>query len=100
ILDPPTVDAAIREIPRGKSVPIADLRRELATAYDADAACPISTGNFVRIAAEVALEQLAGGDSHDAVTPFWRVVDPGSPLAKKLSCGPDYLARLRQAEGI
>ena len=55
--------------------------------------CPITTGIFVRIAAEAAEEQLEQGI--ERVTPYWRVVrDDGSLIARF----PGGAARLR-AEG-
>jgi hypothetical protein len=47
---------------------------------------------FIRIAAEAAREQLDAGASPADVTPFWRVVAPGSPLAKKMLVDDVWLA--------
>ena len=47
-----------------------------------------------------AWERMAAGAAKDDVTPFWRIVSPKDALAKKLSCGVDELAHLRQLEGI
>lgn len=44
------------------------------------------------------LETSFAGASAHAVTPFWRLVDPGSPLAARLSCGVDRLKSLHSAE--
>jgi hypothetical protein len=48
----------------------------------ADATCPVSTSFFLRTVAEAAWDELEGGKSTSEVAPFWRVVDPKSPLAK------------------
>jgi hypothetical protein len=40
------------------------------------------------------------GDNYEAMTPFWRLVDPKSDLAKKLSCGKAVIQELREDEGI
>lgn len=100
ILDPPTVDDYVRRIPSGSARTIQQLRADLAAQVGAEASCQISTSIFLRIAAECALEQLAAGCSDGEVTPFWRVVEPSSPLAKKLSCGPEFIANKRRQEGI
>jgi hypothetical protein len=63
-----------------------------------DATCPLSTAIFLRIAAEVACEQVTAGAKPPNVTPFWRVVDPDSSLAKKLSCGAGWIAKQRGRE--
>jgi hypothetical protein len=34
------------------------------------------------------------------VTPFWRVIDERSPIAKKLSCGVDMVREQRERERI
>jgi hypothetical protein len=62
--------------------------------------CPLTASIFARIAAEAALEDMAGGKPAEKITPFWRLIDPKSPIAKKLSCGPQFLAKMRRTEGI
>jgi hypothetical protein len=32
------------------------------------------------------------------ITPFWRVIEPKSALAKKLTCGPEFIEEMRAAE--
>jgi hypothetical protein len=94
IADPPLVEAWIRAIPPGRTAEVATLRADLARRHDADATCPTSTAIFLRIVAERALERL---DREPA--PFWRLVAPDSPLAAKLSCGPDFIRHRRALEG-
>jgi len=98
IATPKEMSAYFRSVPRGKTRTMAQLRDALARRYAVDAACPMTTGIFCRIAAEFAYEQLQMGAKK--VAPFWRVIDPSSPLAKKLSCGPDFIRKQRHAEGI
>lgn len=98
VSQPAEVDAHIRALPPGTKATVADLRVALARRHGADLACPLSTGIFVRIAAEAALEDLAQGKNESEVTPFWRVVDPKSPLAKKLSCGAAFVEERRASE--
>lgn len=96
--DPRVVDAVIRATRPGALSTIAELRSELAAQHVADICCPISTSIFVRICAEAALAELEMGRSVQEVTPFWRVVEPNGTLAKKLSCGTDFVTRMRSAE--
>ena len=100
IASPQEVSSYFRRVPKGKTRTIDQLRQALATRHGADAACPMTTGIFCRIAAEAALETMELGAGWDEVAPFWRVIDPASPLARKLSCGPDLIRERREAEGI
>jgi hypothetical protein len=97
---PKLVDAYIRAIPKGKCVDAATIRRDLAATYHADVTCPLTTGIFIRIAAEAAWEQYEKGAPLSRITPFWRVIDEGSPAAKKLSFGTRFLKAQRQKEKL
>lgn len=89
----------VRNIAPGNTRKPEEVRADLAVRHGADATCPLTTGIFLRIIAEVALEDLAAGATLESVTPFWRVVDPKSPLAKKLSCGPEFI-QIRRTEEV
>lgn len=98
IADPALLDDWISLIPPGRTETIAAFRQAMATRHAADATCPASTGIFLRIVAERACEQLASGREPAQVTPFWRMIEPGSALAVKLSCGADFIATQREIE--
>jgi hypothetical protein len=49
--------------------------------------------------AEVALAEMATGTPAEGVIPFWRVVEPGSRIAQRLSCDDHLIADLRAIEG-
>jgi hypothetical protein len=53
-----------------------------------------------RIAAEAAIEEMEDGKPVEKITPFWRLIDAKSPIAKKLSCGTAFVAKMRKQEGI
>jgi hypothetical protein len=93
IASPPLLDARIRAIAPGRTLDPVALRAELARENGAAATCPTSTAIFLRIVAERALERLAADP-----TPFWRVIAPESPIARKLSCGPDFIRHRRALE--
>jgi hypothetical protein len=78
---------------RGRLVTQSQIRERLARAHNADVACPITTGIFVRIAADAAEEDLRLGKKR--VTPYWRVVRDDGTLNEKFN---RQAARLR-AEG-
>jgi len=100
IATPEIVDAYIREIPRGHFVSIGQIRKDLAAAHHTDFTCPVTTGIFVRIAAEAAYEEYEKGKSLSRITPFWRVIAAKSPAAKKLSFGTDLLLAQQKKERI
>ncbi len=100
IANPRTVQDFVSRIPKGEALTIPELRERMAKAFDADTACPLTTGIFLRIVAECALEEMAAGKSPAEVTPFWRAIDPKSGVGKKLSCGKEHLLALRSADGI
>jgi hypothetical protein len=100
ISSPREVQAFVQKIPEGCAVTPAEMRDRLAKRHHADAACPVSTGIFLRIVAEAAWEEIALGKDPGEVAPFWRSVEPKSPLAKKLTCGPQFIEKMRRAEGI
>jgi hypothetical protein len=95
---PPIVDAYIRAIPRGEVRSIERMRREIARRHRCDAMCPVSTAIFLRMVAEAAWEQLEAGSGLQSVAPFWRVVEPGSTTAKKLSVDSRWIELQREAE--
>lgn len=100
ISTPAVLDARIRAIPRGQTMSIVDLRAELADAHGADATCPVTTSMYLRIVADVALLDLEEGADIDTIAPFWRVVDPTSPIAKRIDGAADFIAARRAEEGI
>jgi hypothetical protein len=97
---PKVVDAYIRQIPKGKQVDMTTMRKDLASEYHAEVTCPLTTGIFVRIAAEAAWEQYEKGMPLEKITPFWRVITEKSPAARKLTFGTSLLKEQRKQEGL
>ena len=100
IATPRIIDAYLREIREGSSVTTTRLRDDLVKEYGSQTTCALTSGIFLRIASEAALEAIAAGAPKKSVAPFWRMMERKAPLAKKLSCGPDEAARLRVAAGL
>lgn len=96
IATPKLIDAYIQQIGIGKRIDIKTLRKDLAIEHNADYTCPVTTGIFLRIVAEANYEKLQNGKSVKEITPFWRVIEPKSALAKKLTFGEEFL--LQQIE--
>ena len=96
IATPKLIDEYIQEIGVGKRINIKTLRKDLAIAHNADYTCPVTTGIFLRVVAEANYEKLQQGKHVEEITPLWRMIEPNSALAKKLTFGQDFL--LQQIE--
>ena len=83
---------------RGQTQTIPQMRDQLAAQNGADATCPVSTAIFLRTVTEAAWDELAAGAEVDNIAPFWRVIEPGSVLAKKLRADSDWIASQRDLE--
>ncbi len=95
---PQIVADYIDKIPYGETRTIIRLRQELATANNCDAMCPVSTAIFIRIVAEAAIESMNEDNSAGTMAPFWRLVEPDSKIAKRLSIDGSWIAMQRQSE--
>lgn len=98
IASPALLHGYLRTLSCGEFMTTKELRANLADHHRTDHTCPVTTGIFLRIVAEAAWEQLEAGVSMEQITPFWRVIDPDSPLAGKLSCGRNFIHERRSAE--
>lgn len=77
---------------------VSEIRRRLAIEFSADVTCPLTTGIFIRIVAEAAEENRAGGRKR--VTPYWRVVRDDGTLNPKFPGGVTNQAKYLRAEGF
>lgn len=99
ISSPQEIDDFCNKIPKGKFIEPSQMRHELAKKHKADATCPVTTGIFLRIVAEAALEEYSQGKPANKITPFWRAVDGQSALAKKLSADANHMDILKKLAG-
>jgi alkylated DNA nucleotide flippase Atl1 len=95
---PMAIDEIVKGIPKGDLMTAGKLRAIMADKFDADYACPMTTGIFLRIAAEYANEQMNKGVKN--VTPFWRVIRDDGSLIDKLPGGIEHQAELLAKEGF
>src|SRR5688500_6509515 len=72
IATPKVVDDYVRSIPKGKSVSMQTMRKDLAEEFNTEYTCPLTAGIFLRIVSEAAHEQLEKGTALKNITPFWR----------------------------
>lgn len=98
IATPQIIENYVQQIPKGKTVTVQTMRKDLALEHRAEYTCPVTTGIFLRIVAEANYEKYQQSGSLKNITPFWRIIEPGSPLAKKLSFGQDFIISQRKAE--
>ena len=94
---PLDVDALIRKIPKGKLATTGQIGERLAIDCKADCACPMTTGIFVKIAAETAEEDLRAGKKR--IIPYWRVIKSNGKLNEKFPGGARAQAKRLREEG-
>lgn len=94
---PLDVDVLIQRVKRGKLVTQEQIRKRLAKDFNVDVTCPITTGIFVRIAAEAAEEDLNKGKKR--ITPYWRVIKTDGSLNEKFPGGVKAQATHLRKEG-
>lgn len=98
ILNPRIVRDRVANLRPGEFKSAPDLREEWAQEYGADMTCPMTVGIFLRIVSEAAWDEHLAGAPIESVTPFWRAIDPKSPLAKKLRCGQGFVEQMQKVE--
>lgn len=94
---PLDVDALIRKTKKGKLVTVSEIRSRLARDNRVDVACPLTTGIFIRIAAEAAEEDLRNGRKR--ITPYWRVIRDDGSLNEKFPGGVKAQSQRLKSEG-
>jgi len=94
---PLDVDALVRRVQRGKLATVDQIRERLARDFGADLTCPLTTGIFLRIAAEAAEEDASRGERD--ITPYWRVIKGDGSLNEKLPGGVEAHAQHLRNEG-
>jgi len=94
---PLAVDALIRKVPKGRLVTVAQIMEKLAKDANADCACPMTTGIFLRIVAEAAEEDMRSGKTE--ITPCWRVLKSDGSLNIKFPDGVQAQATRLIKEG-
>ncbi|MDP2662485.1 MAG: MGMT family protein [Dehalococcoidia bacterium] len=92
---PLLIDDLMRKVPEGRLITVDQIRERLARDFNVGSTCPLTTGIFLRIAAETAEEDLQLGKKE--VTPYWRVIRGDGSLNDKFPGGVEaQAARLRE----
>ena len=94
---PLDVDSLMRSIQKGRLATVKQIRERLARDFHTDFTCPLTTGIFIRIAAEAAEEDLNSGEKE--ITPYWRVIKADGSLNQKLPGGTEAQADRLREEG-
>ena len=94
---PMDINALINKISKGKLVTVTQIREKLAKDAHANCSCPMTTGIFLRIVAEVAEEDLR--NEKREVTPYWRVIKADGSLNEKFPGGAQTQAAHLKKEG-
>jgi hypothetical protein len=97
IPSPHQVDAVIRSVRKGSLITVTQIREVLAAQHMTEMTCPLTTGIFIRIAAEAAEEDARAGKTR--ITPYWRVIKDDGSLNPKFPGGADSQADRLRAEG-
>lgn len=84
--DAETLAAAIRALPAGVHSDLGEVRQVIAQQHKADQCCPVTVQRL--------LVQFSTTDD----VPYWRVVDPERPFAKRLVGGGDRVKAMLTAE--
>jgi len=95
---PLDIDVLIRKVRKGRLVTQSQIREKLAEDFKVKVTCPITTGIFVRIAAETAEEDLKAGKKQ--ITPYWRIVRDDGSLIEKFPGGVKTQANYLKEEGF
>jgi len=94
---PLDIDALIKKVTKGQLATVTQIREKLAKVAHAHCSCPMTTGIFLRIVAEVAEEDFSNGQRE--VTPYWRVIKADGSLNGKFPGGVHVQAARLKEEG-
>ena len=95
---PKLIQNYIYHCEKGNFSDVQTIRNDLALETGADFACPMTSGIFLRIVCEYHYEKWQLNAEATDICPFWRMVDPKSELAKKLSFSQDFIEEMRLKE--
>ena len=76
----------LKAAPAGQVSDLGGLRQALAEEFGSDACCPVTVQRHMVAIAE------------KGSAPFWRMVDPERPFARRLAGGPELIRQKLQAE--
>jgi alkylated DNA nucleotide flippase Atl1 len=87
---PATLEALIKQIPKGKLLTTDLLRKQLAAQFNVQGACPVTTRKALQVIAHKA----------STTTPYWRLLKQNGELINYFPGGVQGHAKLLKAEGF
>jgi alkylated DNA nucleotide flippase Atl1 len=81
ISTPSEIQTIVEKVPNGKLITTAQIASQLTRKYKVDFTCPLTTGIFFSLVANLAEEERSEGKKD--ITPYWRVVKPKGYLYDK-----------------
>jgi len=97
---PRDVEMVVRQVPKGKLITPSLIRKHLASHYQVDVVCPLTTGIFLWMVANAAFEDIiTQRATQETVTPYWRVVSNDGSLHPKFPGGVEIQMILLREEG-
>ena len=100
IPSPKVIQEYINNSEFGDKLDVRTMRNDLAIEFNADFTCPMTTGIFLKIVAEYNYEKLKEKKEIEEICPFWRIIEPKSKLAEKLTFGKKFIIENRIVEKI
>ena len=88
------IEAALPLLPPGVVTSEKAFRALVAEPFNMDGCCTFATNKALKSITEAACARLVDGISQSNVMPFWRVITPGSTIAKRLSLDAGTLRQL------
>lgn len=98
IPSPKIIENYLNQSDEGLKLSVETMREDLAIEFGADFTCPMTTAIFLRIVSEYSYEKYIQNNSMHNICPFWRIVDPNSKLADKLSFDKNFIIQKRKSE--
>ena len=97
ISSPEKITEYVNSLAPGCFNSVKQMRKELALLEGADNTCPVTTGIFLKKAIQ---DNYNPERIERSSMPFWRVIDEGHPIIKKLEIDSSKIAELRIEEGF
>jgi alkylated DNA nucleotide flippase Atl1 len=95
---PKDVYDIMANVPEGRLITVAEIRKKLAEKYRVDTACPLTTGIFIWIAANASEEMKENGMIKESI-PWWRTLKSKGELVTKYPGGLERHKTLLEKEG-
>jgi alkylated DNA nucleotide flippase Atl1 len=86
------VNAIMKQVPKGRLLTLEEICKKLAKNHGVDYCCALTTGIFINIVANAAVEM-------NTDVPYWRTIKNDGQLNKKFPGGLEKQKRLLEKEG-